>query len=75
MSIANVTSALKIVNGANPEENKFARPTEDSDFEKPWTYSPGVTSCSMDFVINENQAVPITKKELLDKLKEHRRRL
>ncbi|MDP2278554.1 MAG: hypothetical protein Q8K51_10055, partial [Nitrospirota bacterium] len=70
MSITNVVSALKIANGSNPATNKFVRPTEDDDFKKPWMYSPGVTVCSLDFVIDESKAIPATRKELLDKLKE-----
>lgn len=65
MSITNTTSALKIANGAQPGTCKFLRPQEDSDFEKPWSYSPGVMSCNMDFVISEDQVSSVTKSELL----------
>ncbi len=65
-SVTNITSALKIVNGAQPGTCKFLRPHEDSDFEKPWSYSTGVPSCSMDFVIPEDQIRSITKAELLE---------
>ena len=68
MSINNVVTALKIANGAKSGTCKFLRPQEDTDFEKPWQYTPGVTSCNMDFVIDEAQVIPITRKELLDKL-------
>lgn len=73
MSITNVVSALKIANGSSPAINKFVRPTEDDDFRKPWRYSPGVTVCSLDFVIDESKVIPTTRKELLDRLKELRR--
>jgi len=71
MSITNVSSALQIVNGANPGEKRFVRPSKDSDFDKPWQFSPGVTNCSMDFIIRPDQVVPVTKKELLEKLKKY----
>lgn len=73
MSITNVSSALQIVNGANPGEKRFVRPSEDSDFDKPWQFSPGVMNCSMNFVIGPDQVVPVTKKELLEKLKKYRK--
>jgi len=44
MSITNITSALKIVNEAKAGTCNFVRPEEDSDFEEPWNYSPGITN-------------------------------
>lgn len=73
MSITNIVSALQIANGAKAGTCQFLRPEEDADFEKPWSYSPGVTSCNMDFVINENDVVSTTRKELLEKLNEHKK--
>lgn len=70
MSILNVKGALKIANGAKPSECKFVRPTEDSDFEKPWTYSTGVTRFKMEFVMDPAEVVPTTRKQLLEKLKD-----
>lgn len=66
MSITNITSALKITNGAQPGRCKFLRPEEDSDFNTPWSYSPGVTSCNINFVTPEDQVSPVTKQELLE---------
>ena len=65
MSVTNIISALKIANGTQPGTCKFLRPQEDSDFEKPWSYSPGVTIFNMDFVISEGQVSSVTKSELL----------
>lgn len=73
MSITNVVSALKIANGAQSGTCQFLRPEEDADFEKPWSYSPGVTSCNMDFIINDNDVIPTTRKELLEKLSEYKK--
>ena len=69
MSINNITSALKIVNDINPEACKFTRPSEDEDFKLPWTHIPGVTSCKLDFVIDEANVPKTSKKELLERLK------
>ena len=62
MSIENVVSALRIANGAKASSCLFHRPEEDSDFNKPLSYSPGITSCNMDFIVNESDIVVITKK-------------
>lgn len=74
MSINNVVSALKIANDAKAETCRFLRPKDDEDFEKPWGYSPGVTNCSMDFVINEEEVIFVTKNELFAKLKDRKKK-
>ena len=73
MSINNVTSALKFVNGYSPASLKFTRPTEDDDFEKPWLYSPGVISFNIDSTIDESRVVSTTRKGLLERLKREER--
>lgn len=70
MSITNVTSALKIANGAEGGTCKFLRPIEDEDFEKPWSFSTGVIRFDMDFVIPENEVVSTTRSELLKRINE-----
>ena len=69
MSINNVVTGLKVVNGYAPNTCLFLRPENDSDFEMPWTYSTGVTSINMDHVIDESRIPVITKADLLSKLK------
>lgn len=64
LSITNITSALKIKNGAKAGTCNFARPQENSDFEKPWLYSPGVISGKLNYVIPEEQITSFTKSEL-----------
>lgn len=71
MSINNITSALKIANGINSETCKFTRPTEDEDFNLPWTHTPGVTSCNLDFVIDEASVPTLSRKELLERIKSY----
>jgi len=66
MSIKNVTSALKILNGIKPSECKFLRPVNDSDFEKPWHFSPSISSCTFDFMIPEDNIVSVTKKMIYE---------
>jgi hypothetical protein len=65
MSIKNVVSALRIANGASPGTCRFHRPTDDSDFDRPWSYSPGVLHCSFDFDIPEDQVRAVKRAELL----------
>lgn len=72
MSITNIISALKIANGIEAEKCTFVRPTEDGDFEKPWSFSPGVMSFSMDYVIDETQVTPVAKDELIKIIKAHK---
>lgn len=69
MSINNVVSALKVVNGYAPSACRFLRPENDSDFEQPWTYSTGVTSMNFDYIIDESTLPVLTKADLLSKLR------
>lgn len=69
MSINNVVSALKIVNHYAPSNCRFLRPENDTDFERPWTYSTGVTSINIDHVLDESCLPAQTKADLLLKLR------
>jgi hypothetical protein len=69
-SIVNIVSALKIANGIKASECKFSIPEKGEDYEKPWSFSPGVISSSLDFVIDETEVVPLTKKQLIEILNE-----
>jgi hypothetical protein len=73
LSIANVKSALRIEAGAKPGTCKFVRPSEDSDFDKPWSFSSGVTNFNLDYVIDPKIVPAISRKELWEKLNELRR--
>jgi len=68
MSIKNITSALKIVNGASPEICEFCRPQDNSDFDRPWSYSPGITSCNLDYFIPDEKIPAVTKNDLLKRI-------
>jgi hypothetical protein len=65
-SITNIITALKIANGIEAGKCNFVRPTEDDDFEKPWSFSSGVISLSMDYVIDEAEVVQLTRQQLLE---------
>jgi hypothetical protein len=73
MSIQNIVSIIKIANGISPSNVKFYRTSEDADFEKPWTFSPGITNMSMDHLIEESHCKPLTKRELLNILKDKKK--
>lgn len=68
ISINNIIAALKIANGATPNEVKFTRPSDDSAFEEAWNHNPNMFNVTMDIAIDKNETMPVTKKELLDKL-------
>jgi len=68
MSIKNIKSALKIANGAEAGTCEFVRPQDDTIFEKAWSYSPGVTSCNLDYDLPEEKIVSVTKKELIERI-------
>lgn len=70
VSIVNIVSALKIANDIKASECKFSVLQEGEDYEKPWSFSPGVTSFNLDFVMDETQVVPLTKKQLFEILNE-----
>lgn len=68
MSITNITSALKIANGAEAGTCSFVRPPENSDFKKPWEHSTGVASFNMDYIIPEENIAYVSKSDLLKRI-------
>jgi len=63
-SINNITSALKISNEIEASSCKFTRPLKDEDFETPWSYSTGVTSSNMDYVLQFDKSMNTCKEQL-----------
>ena len=57
MSIGNVTSFLRIVNGDTPESCRFEAPTDEGGFDKPWAELCGVNSMTMDLSIRPDSVV------------------
>lgn len=73
MSIVNVTNALKFENGIQREQLKYVTPASNSDFDKPWTHSTGVTNCQMDYVLDSERIRDTTREELLDRISLHKK--
>lgn len=69
MSINNVVSALKVVNGYAPSTCRFLRPEQDSGFDQPWIHDVGVASINVDYVLDESRLPAISKADLLAKLR------
>jgi hypothetical protein len=65
LSIGNVVSFAKILNGLDPNLATFTRPTDASEFFRPWTSSVGVSSCSMDTIISGDDVTPMSKEQIL----------
>lgn len=68
MSLSNVVSALKIVNGVSPSDVEFVRPVEKDAFERPWQLTPGVTSFTMDYELDPTNFEKTTKQQLQEVL-------
>lgn len=68
ISINNVVTALRVINGWSPTECKFLTPESSDDFDKPWHFSPGVTNMKWGHVTDETNAMLLTKEEILQKL-------
>lgn len=71
ISINNVITALRMINGWPPSECKFLRPEENEDFDKPWTYTPKVMSMKWGKFADEQNAIPLTKEQILAELASH----
>jgi len=65
MSIQNIASWLRIVNGVLPSKCKFENPTSEDAFEQPWKESVGVTHSSFDLVMEAGHLKPFSKNEIL----------
>lgn len=68
MSINNVLSYLKILNGEDPTTCLFNFTENSEDFHKPWEKPVGVISGSMEINISAENISRFTKKEILDRL-------
>lgn len=65
MSINNVVSFLRILNGIKPDKCKFTAPTEEDVFEEPWKRCVGVDSANFDTIIESAHITPCTKDDIL----------
>lgn len=66
MSLNNVVSFLRIVNGDDPKNCVFQNPADPADFDTPWAQSVGVTSFNMDNVVREQDVDLRTKDEVYE---------
>ncbi len=69
ISIKNIVQSLLILNGTDPNKTKFFRPENESDFSKPWNFSPGLISSNFDMHIPVNQVKKTSRDELLEIIK------
>lgn len=65
MSINNVISSLKIINGTPPQECKFSCPIEVQEFKKPWDFSTSVTKMNFQIQAAPNEIPETTKDQLI----------
>lgn len=70
MSIGNVASALRVLNGDPPDQCEFKNPDAPDQFDAAWRLSPGVTDCSFDLTLVPEQVQPRSGKEILDSYKD-----
>lgn len=65
MSINNVVSWLRCVNGVPLNKCRFENPVSEDLFEEPWRESVGVNYTSMDLVITAEHVIPFSREEIL----------
>jgi hypothetical protein len=70
MSIQNIISSLRVINGTKSSEVKFVRPQQDSDFDMPWSHSTGVNYFSLDFSASEINTQETTREQLINVVSE-----
>lgn len=64
MSLNNVLSVLKIINGVEASKVKFLRPEDPNMFEMAWKTSTSVISMTMDYTIDNSHFKTISKQEI-----------
>jgi len=65
MSINNVVSWLRSVNGVPMNKCRFMNPVSEDRFEEPWKESVGVNHASMDLVITAEHVIPSSAEDIL----------
>ena len=69
MSITNVVTGLRVINGVlPPSECVFIRPETAEDFDKPWQFTPGVMNMKFTNGVDTTNAQSLTKEKLLEAL-------
>ena len=72
MSITNVASFLRIVNGEAPNKCRFENPEEPAAFDEPWKRAVGVEDLSIDLILNPSDIRPCRKEEILRSYEQER---
>ena len=65
MSINNVISWLKIINGVNPKKCAFINPAELKHFKEPWEKCAGLSHSTFDLCIEKEHIKTFDKREIL----------
>jgi len=65
ISINNVSSCLRVLNGAQRDKCRFITPATEEAFEEPWKHSAGVDSVDVDVTIEPLHITPLTKEDIL----------
>jgi hypothetical protein len=65
LSLQNVLSYLKIVNGLEPSSVEFAWPDNEAHFQDMWNSQPNVSETSMNSLISPDHIIQFTKEEIL----------
>jgi hypothetical protein len=66
MSINNVISWLRLVNGIPLSKCPFNNPISESIFEEPWKEHVGITNFNADLILNKEHITPFSRDEILD---------
>lgn len=70
MSINNVISWLRSINGVQPNKCKFNNPTSKDQFEVLWKEHIGVRHIAIDSVITKDDIMPFPRQDILDSYSE-----
>ncbi len=66
MSVNNVISWLRIVNGVHPKKCRFENPSSQIAFDEPWKECVGVIHINMDSIIEKEHINPFSKENILE---------
>ncbi|MHB1317534.1 MAG: hypothetical protein ACYCYF_02825 [Anaerolineae bacterium] len=71
LSLHNVLAFLRLANGAPVGDVQYLTPTNDDDFEKPWTSLRGVRSFMVDTAVVPSHIMNLSSEEILDVYNSH----
>lgn len=65
VSINNVVSCLRVLNGVKRDKCRFITPATEEAFQEPWKHSVGVDSVDVDITLEPSNITPLTKEDIL----------